>query len=445
MSYQPTVVDLFCGAGGISQGLSDAGFRILGGIDNTQDAVDTFYENLQSPALCCDIRNIKLGESVDEADHPAEDVKKESGFLDVDRYKLDLLAGGPPCPTFSTVGRSKIGSLDGKSPETDDRHELYEHFLRFVDYYRPKVFLMENVQGIVNATNDAGEPVVRIIKNQMRDLDYRVDVQVIDAADFGVPQHRRRAFFIGTRLEKPCPDLEQWRTHREPYDSTEKEFDTLWDESQARAVGQKPLGVFGSQPADEEITNASETTDRAPWITVAEAILDLPPVSPDGTMPPTEATEYTLPPLTEYQDWVRDADENTEERALYNHVCRGHNLYDLSLYKLLGEGVGWNIDDVGQHLQPYRQDIFPDKYKKQNPCEPASTIVAHISKDGHMFVHPREARSLTVREAARLQSFRDSFRFPAERTNAYQLVGNAVPPRLAERIGEAIREELLES
>lgn len=119
-------------------------------------------------------------------------------------------------------------------------------------------------------------------------------------------------------------------------------------------------------------------------------------------------------------------------------------MYDLSLYKLLGEGVGWDIGDVGQDLQPYRQDIFPDKYKKQHPRKPASTIVAHLEKDGHMFIHPREARSLTVREAARLQSFRDSFEFPVPLTKAFKLVGNAVPPRLAQVIGTAVLEEIFE-
>lgn len=99
---------------------------------------------------------------------------------------------------------------------------------------------------------------------------------------------------------------------------------------------------------------------------------------------------------------------------------------------------------MSQDLQPYRDDISPDKYKKQDSSKPASTILAHIQKDGHMFIHPTEARSLTVREAARLQSFRDSYWSPESRTNTYRLVGNTVPPRLAHAIGQAIRDVLLE-
>jgi DNA (cytosine-5)-methyltransferase 1 len=117
---------------------------------------------------------------------------------------------------------------------------------------------------------------------------------------------------------------------------------------------------------------------------------------------------------------------------------------DLTLYKLLGEGVSYIIGDIPEEHQPYRADIFPDKLKKQNPKEPATTIVAHLYKDGHMFIHPREARSITVREAARLQSFRDSFEFPVARTHAFKQVGNAVPPLLAQALGTAILTEVLD-
>lgn len=181
-------------------------------------------------------------------------------------------------------------------------------------------------------------------------------------------------------------------------------------------------------------------------MTVADAIMDLPPVSPGGEMPPEEATEYTLPPVSPYQEWLRDIseDEDWDDKVLQNHSCRWHNHLDLSIYKLLGHAVGWNIGEVSQELQPYRDDVFPDKYKKQDPSKSASTILAHIQKDGHMFIHPTEARSLTVREVARLQSFKDSYWFPDKRTNAYRLVGNAVPPRLGHAVGHAIRADILE-
>jgi DNA (cytosine-5)-methyltransferase 1 len=116
---------------------------------------------------------------------------------------------------------------------------------------------------------------------------------------------------------------------------------------------------------------------------------------------------------------------------------------DLTLYKLLGAGVSYIIGDIPAEHQPYRSDIFNDKLKKQDPRRPSSTIVAHLYKDGHMFIHPNEARSITVREAARLQSFRDTFEFPVARTHGFKQIGNAVPPLLAQAIGTAIRSEVL--
>ncbi|MDH5021819.1 DNA cytosine methyltransferase [Halobacterium rubrum] len=422
-----TAIDLFCGAGGMSQGLEDAGFDILWGIDHEKNTKPTFEANHGCEMTVGDIT---------ETEPP--DLGLESG-------ELDLVAGGPPCPTFSLVGRSKINSLDGRSNTSDERHLLYEDFLRFVDHYQPKAFLMENVEGMLSAENDDGEPVVEIIKDQMRDIGYNVRVQVLDSADYGVPQHRNRLFFIGNRLDKQNPDMSQWETHRAPRSEEEKEMKFKRDPSELTDENQETLGGF----AEDEDHNRfpifqKNKSTKEPWNTVADAILDLPPVSPDGSTPPTKAEEYKIGPVSEYQNWVRDVPEDTdwEEMPLYNHECRGHNMRDLTLYKLLGEGVSFIIGDIPEEHQPYRSDIFPDKLKKQNPKEPATTIVAHLYKDGHMFIHPREARSITVREAARLQSFRDSFEFPVARTHAFKQVGNAVPPLLAQAIGTAIRNEI---
>ncbi|WP_440009020.1 DNA cytosine methyltransferase [Halomicrococcus sp. SG-WS-1] len=443
MSDRPVAIDLFCGAGGLSQGLTDAGFDVRWGLDSDADAITTYNHNHEGYALERDIQTFSLDGSEIDIDPEEDEVPEdEIDALELEPGEVDLIAGGPPCPTFSKVGRSKIRSFDGETPERDERHELYQNFLRLVDHYRPKAFIMENVEGILSAENDEGEQVANIIKNEMAELGYRVEAVKVDAANFGVPQHRTRAFFLANRLHTPNPDLTQWRTHREPIREKEKQ---LHRPGNRNIDGdQTTVTDWGVEPEDRYGEDVEKNTTRRPWITVADAILDLPPVSPGGEMPPKEATKYTIPPVSEYQEWVRDVDEEQEGQTLYNHRSRGHNLYDLTLYKLLGEGVGWNIGEVGLDLQPYREDIFADKYKKQNPKEPASTIVAHLQKDGHMFIHPREARSLTVREAARLQSFRDSFRFPVARTAAFRLVGNAVPPRLGEVIGKAVREEVVD-
>ncbi|OYR46699.1 DNA cytosine methyltransferase [Halorubrum sp. Ea8] len=450
MSSKPSAIDLFCGAGGLSEGLRWAGYDVRWAIDQDKSAVETYCENHGDRAIQADIR---------ETDPAVDGPSIEPG-------KLDLVAGGPPCPSFSNIGQSKLGSLEDRSVEEDERNVLYLDFLRYVDYFQPRAFVMENVPGMladtVSVESDTvqeslpvesedkterypvGEevPVPEVILEEMENLGYSADWVKIDAADFGVPQHRERLFFIGRLTGEELPNLERWRTHREPTDRERTQRMQVRSELTERGENSQTTLEVDScvLPSFER-----DREHKRPYLTVADAIMDLPPISPDGEMPPTKATEYTLPPVSPYQEWVRGtpAGEEWNEQDLNNHEARWHNHQDLSIYKLLGHGVGWNIGQVSTSLQPYRNDVFQDKYKKQNPSEPASTILAHIQKDGHMFIHPTEARSLSPREAARIQSFRDTYWFPESRTNAYRLIGNAVPPRLSEAVGVAIRDVIL--
>lgn len=450
MGTQLSAIDLFCGAGGFSQGLRNSGFEVCWAIDSDPAAVETYRQNHGSHVIEADIRDTD----------PATDGP------DVVPSDLDLIAGGPPCPSFSTIGRSKLDSLEDRSSDDDDRNVLYREFLRYVDYFQPTAFVMENVPGLLDDTayvetdtvqqtlpidseTASGDvepgketPVPEIILEEMETLGYSADWQLVDAADYGVPQHRERVFFIGVREGDGLPNLEEWRTHREPKNDEEQKMQVRKDPG---AFTDSPQTTFTTEPPLPPFTR--DDTAEQPYLTVADAIMDLPPVSPEGDMPPQKATEYTLPPVSPYQEWLRDIPEGEDwdDQRLRNHDSRWHNHLDLSIYKLLGHGVGWNIGEVNPEIQPYRDDVFSDKYKKQSPSKPASTILAHIQKDGHMFIHPTEARSLTVREAARLQSFRDSYWLPESRTNAYRLVGNAVPPRLGRAVGRAIRDVLLEN
>ena len=151
MEISPKFIDLFCGAGGLSKGLSNSGFEILWAIDHEKQCKPTFEANHKIEMTVDDIR---------EHDPPHLGLKKK---------ELDLIAGGPPCPTFSLVGRTKINSLKGRNVKEDERSFLYQEFLRFVDYYQPKVLLMENVKGMISAKNTEGESVVNIIKTEMED------------------------------------------------------------------------------------------------------------------------------------------------------------------------------------------------------------------------------------------------------------------------------------
>lgn len=425
-----SAIDLFSGAGGFSTGLEWAGFDIKWAADHDEKAARTYQDNHPDTEFAC--------EDLAEFDPPD---------LDIDE-PLDLIAGGPPCPTFSVVGRAKLNSIDGREVTEDSRHQLWRDFVRYVDHYQPRAFVMENVKGMYSAENEAGKPVLPIILGEMRDIGYRVDATVVDAVNFGVPQKRERLFIIGNRLGQPNPNLESWRTHREPQSPEERKARLL--DGEQPEPSQQTLGAFTERTEPDGGKQDGPPKRQRPWLTVAEAILDLPPLSPAGSTtddahPPSQIEEYQIRAVTEYQRWARNVRETEvwEDQPLYNHDARYHNLSDLSIYKLLGEGTGWTIGDLGDDLQPYRSDVFQDNYTKQSPTEPASTIPAHLHKDGHMHIHPSEARSLTVREAARLQSFRDTYRFPVSRTAAYKQVGNAVPPLLAESIGLAIKEEVI--
>ncbi len=424
MDRKPKAIDLFAGAGGLSKGLEEAGFDIIWALDYEKHCKPTYDQNHDCELDIGDIREI------------------DPSKLEISPKDVDFIAGGPPCPTFSVVGRSKINSIDNRSNTKDERHQLYQDFLRFVKYFEPDSFIMENVSGMLSAENEEGKQVVEVIKKEMEELDYHVEYQLLDAADYGVPQNRERLFFIGSKNDN-VPDLKEWRTHIRPNSESEKRIKFKNRDQKER--NQKTLHHL-KDSQESSFPTHRKNSSRKPWNTVADAIMDLPPLSAEGEMPPKQIEEYTAPAISRYQVWARNLGKNEswKDKKLHNHEARGQNIRDLTLYKMLGEGVSYKIGDLPKDVQPFRDDIFNDNIKKQDPRKPASTLVAHLSKDGHMFVHPTEARSISVREAARLQSFRDNFVFPTSRTQAFKQIGNAVPPLLAQAIGTAILEDIFQ-
>lgn len=450
MNDKPKAIDLFCGAGGITEGLKQAGFEVIYAIDSNKKCklnYDANHSDANSKGHKMTVDDVR---EIDLAD------------IEIDPEEVDLVAGGPPCPTFSVVGRSKINSIDGRDVNEDERHQLYEEFLRFVDYFQPEAFLMENVEGMKSATNKEGEQVVKIIKEQMEgkrkveglelELNYNVKYQIVNAANFGVPQKRKRIIFIGSRNQGKIPEMEDWRSHRPPKNDKERKIKPK--EMPGSVLTENQMNLSNYTESDKPKLGDFEKNKevKMPWNTVADAIIDLPPIYPSRTqgeskMPKeyTKVERYSAPAISQYQKWARNIPEYEDEDGahLRNHEARGHNLRDLNLYKMLGEGTSHSVGGLPDEVQPYRNDIFNDNYKKQNLKEPSSTIVAHIRKDGHMFIHPSEARSLSPREAARLQSFRDSYIFETSRTETYKQIGNAVPPLLSQAVGEAIKKEII--
>ena len=298
--------------------------------------------------------------------------------------RVDLVAGGPPCQPFSRAGSSKIRSLvrSGRRSEDDPRAQLWRSFVAVVEHVRPKAVLIENVPDL--PAWDDGAVLIGFYES-LRELGYEVDARILDAFQHGVPQHRSRLFIVG---------LLGGRRMR-------------WPESE------------GIHP------------------TLRDAIGDLPPVPPAQR---EETIRYLGQPLTPLQRELR-GDSGAEGPAwIHDHITRDVRPDDAEAFRLLGEGQTY--DDLPDHLRRYRSDIFTDKYKRLAWDEVSRSITAHIAKDGYWYIHPEQHRTLSIREAARVQTFPDSFRFAGEPTHRLRQIGNAVPPRLATRLGEGLRRSL---
>jgi DNA (cytosine-5)-methyltransferase 1 len=386
-----TVIDLFCAPGGLSLGFEMAGFRVLAGVDIDPDGMKTYSRNFpHAVPVIADIRQLDPVRFM-------ETVGAAAG-------RVDVVVGGPPCQGFSTIGRSAIAGLARKGVKNginvlhprfidDPRNELYRYFIRFVKALQPRAVVMENVPGMMSYRDGA---VVREIIEDFASLGYRVTARVLNAADYGVPQLRKRIFFLGVRggnavLRFPAP------TNIQP-------------EGLGTELGLKP------------------------YITVWEAIGDLPEIPAGGG---AEEMPYTKPPHSEYARWAREGSP-----AVFNHRARHHNERDIQVFSLMKEGQWWK--DLPKEIKrmfnwnPRRDAIFQDKVKKLARDKPSWTVISHLYKDGYSYVHPTQPRTITVREAARLQGFPDRFIFMGSRTSQFRQVGNAVPPLLAKAIADTV-------
>jgi len=410
-----TMIDLFAAPGGLSLGFHEAGFRPLVAVDIDERGMLTYSHNFPHA-------KILSGAGGDVREIGAEQLLEAAGMQ---AGEVDVVVGGPPCQGFSTIGRVKIASLVRvgtwnhmriSQPRfiDDPRNELYKHFVRIVAGVRPKFFVMENVPGMKSYRD--GE-IVRDIVEDFTRIGYRVlGVEVLNAVWYGVPQRRKRIFFVGTRLRNvrfSWPVI----THLDPLD---------------------PETPPATVPRAEKVAAAT---------TVGDAILDLPPPldhrSEDVEVPyPDDDRE-----ISEYARLMRrPAPDGRRPGGVFNHVSRFTSERDRRVFGSpeFREGMWWR--DLPEHLKRmygYRDDIFHDKIKRLDRRRPSWTVVAHLYKDGYMYVHPTEPRTITVREAARLQSFPDWFRFMGSRTDQFKQVGNAVPPLMAKAVALEVRKALL--
>ena len=392
MSYQ--FIDLFCGAGGFSKGLELAGFECIGGIELKEVIAKTHKLNhKKSKTIFGDIREI-----------PPEKFAEVIGTNHV-----DVIIGGPPCPTFSTIGHAKIRSVTGKSVSEDPRNQLFLEYLRYVDYFRPEIFVIENVPNFI--TKYKGKifnTAVEIIENIGKDDEgngegiYEVvkPVQVVNAVYYGVPQTRRRMMLVAHKksnkvFEYPKP------THY--YDQEDEESKKL-----------KPCN------------------------TVEDAIGDLPTITDNWRI--SEMPYSKTEGLTEYQRLMQSYGNG---KTIKNNICRMSNDRAKRVFPHMAQGsIYMDLPPEIRQILPFREDIFKDRLKRLVMKEPSWTVIAHIGMDGYMYIHPTENRTLSVREAARIQSFPDDFEFVGNQQETYVQVGNAVPPLLGKAIGESIKQYL---
>jgi DNA (cytosine-5)-methyltransferase 1 len=369
----PKVIDLFCGAGGMSEGFVNAGFAIAVAIDHEKYACESFEANISARVICTDISKIEEPATILEG---------------LDYTPIDVIVGGPPCQGFSSVGRARILSLEEEQRRAVlARNELYQQFFRFIEYFRPYFFLMENVPTLINFGN--GE-YFQGIQQECERLGYSWEHQIIDAADHGVPQVRRRLFIVGSRVGK----LFRW-----------------------------------PRPTHESCA-----------LPLMDAIGDLPSVHPPSL---EECLPYSSNGTQSiYQQLMRSRVLLEERDKIYDHVVRPVREDDKIIFSQMEPGHRYI--DIDERYRRYNSKSFKDKYYKLKPDFPGVTITAHLAKDGYRYIHWDKAqhRTISVREAARIQSFGDHFRFAGYRSSRFQQIGNAVPPLLSEAMAQQILRAL---
>ena len=380
-------IDLFCGAGGFSHGLELAGLNCIGGIDVVERTVQTHKLNHpNSVSICGDIREI-----------PPEEFHKKIGYQDV-----HVIIGGPPCPTFSTIGHAKIQSVTGKDVSEDPRNQLFMEYLKYVDYFKPEIFVMENVPTFMTKyKGKVFNTAVEIIES-IGDGMYEVQkpVQVLNSVHYGVPQARRRMMLVAHKKKNV---QFEYPKHTHYYDQEDKEKE-----------------------------------DLKPFETVESAISDLPKITDKWRVSEVEYSKFE--DLTEFQQIMRS---NNHNRTVKNNICRMSNDRAKKVFSHMKQGdIYMDLPKEVRQILPFREDIFKDRLKRLVMNKPSWTILAHIGMDGYMYIHPTELRTLSVREAARIQSFPDDFEFIGNQQDTYVQVGNAVPVLMAKAIGESVLDYL---
>lgn len=404
-------IDLFAGAGGLSEGFIREKFEPVAHVEMSAEAADTlktriafhhfsqkknltkYYSYLQQ-----DISRNELWDSIPQ--HLLESVINEeisnntieSIFEKIDSQlyekKVDVIIGGPPCQAYSLVGRSR----DPNRMKGDKRNFLFRYYAKFLIRYKPKYFVFENVLGLLTAGN---AKYLNEMLELFEEIGYSANMKVLNAEEYGVLQKRRRVIIIGRKGKTKFhfPELQKMENN---------------------------------------------------WQTKRDLFFDLPCLKPGQEL---EIAKYTKS-INEYlkKTETRNGIDYTTQHITRNHNDRDLEIYSLAIDKWLNDRQRLKYNDIPKRLQTHKNtEAFLDRYKVIDPTGHSHTVVAHIAKDGHYYIYPdlKQVRSISVREAARIQSFPDDYFFEGGRTAAFKQIGNAVPPLMAEKIATSLKYLLL--
>ena len=396
------MIDLFAGCGGLEDGFLQTGkYTDIAAVEWLKPQVNTLVNRLKTKWNVSDADERVMHFDIqreEELFNGWEDTEFGTGKgLDYFVNKangIDIIIGGPPCQAYSVAGRVR----DENGMKDDYRNYLFEHYLNVVNRYRPKLFVFENVPGILSAAPD-GTPITQLIRKGFENIGYKIldDLRFakVNASEYAVPQNRERMIIVGIDAKR--------------YKDADRYLRLFYEE------------ILPEFKADRVVT-------------VREAIGDLPSCTPNF----------------DEESHKKHKSHETPTCNVTWHKPRYHNLRDMDTFKLLAEDIetGKREYDSKKISELYEQKIGSKspihRYHVLEPDLPSTTIIAHLYKDGNRFIHydSKQSRSITVREAARLQSFDDDFDFVGSQGNAYQMIGNAVPPKLAKAVGAAIAKLL---
>ena len=402
------IIDLFSGAGGLTEGFRNQQYKILGHVEKEKAACETlklrevyyYLKEKNKLGLYNDFLNGKTSiedllkhvpqeklNTILNFEISQENIHSIFSFFDDLGENVDGIIGGPPCQAYSTIGRARNAS----KKSSDERIYLYKFYIHFLNKYQPQFFIFENVKGLLSFRDADDEFLLPRMKKEFEEAGYSLGYEVLNIKNYGVPQSRERLIIFGV-MNRKKELIQEFFKNLKKYEENEVDVKTAFQGLPSLRAGE----------VNNSYTNLSN-------------------------------------------DYVERFFLQDSKTPLTQNIARPNNSNDLEIYKIVAgakkNGINIKYSDLDSRLKTHKHtDKFLDRFKALSWDSPSHTVVAHISKDGHHYIHPdtKQNRSITVREAARLQGFPDNYYFLDSRTSAFTQIGNAVPPIFSKKMADAI-------